>query len=158
MLVLLLALWIIFNGRFTPEILITGIIIVALIFLFACKFLKYSVKIELLTYRFVPFAIGYLAILIKEIIKANFEVLKLIFKGNNKLEPVVYHFHCDLNTELARTILANSITLTPGTITISMHDNEFYVHCLDKSLSEGINESIFVERLRRIDSKIVSVS
>ena len=49
-------------------------------------------------------------------------------------------------------VLANSITLTPGTITIRMEGNEFYVHCLDKEFAEGMESSIFVELLSKMEA------
>ena len=47
--------------------------------------------------------------------------------------------------------LANSITLTPGTITVSLEENRYVIHCLDKSFSEGLNESSFVRLLARME-------
>jgi multicomponent Na+:H+ antiporter subunit E len=48
-------------------------------------------------------------------------------------------------------MLADSITLTPGTITVSLEGNEYVVHCLDKELAEGINTSVFVTLLKRLE-------
>ena len=48
-------------------------------------------------------------------------------------------------------MLANSITLTPGTITVKLSGDEFSVHCLDKSLAVGLSDSIFVKLLMRIE-------
>ena len=49
-------------------------------------------------------------------------------------------------------VLANSITLTPGTITVGLEGQEFYVHCLDKELAEGMENSIFVELLEKMEA------
>ena len=67
------------------------------------------------------------------------------------MEPVIVRVHTDLKSETARVILANSITLTPGTITVSMTDNDLLVHCLDKSLSEGMEDSVFVRLLKKME-------
>jgi multicomponent Na+:H+ antiporter subunit E len=48
-------------------------------------------------------------------------------------------------------ILANSITLTPGTITVSLTDDHLLVHCLDKSLAEGMDDSVFVRLLQKME-------
>ena len=56
-----------------------------------------------------------------------------------------------MKSEAALACLANSITLTPGTITISLDDGLFTVHCLDKSMAEGIADSRFVRLLQRIE-------
>ena len=48
-------------------------------------------------------------------------------------------------------LLANSITLTPGTITVSVEDDRFCVHCLDKELAEGMEDSVFVKLLEEME-------
>lgn len=53
---------------------------------------------------------------------------------------------------MAKVILANSITLTPGTITVSVEGDVFCVHCLDKELAEGIENSVFVQLLERMEA------
>ena len=63
----------------------------------------------------------------------------------------IVRFHTDLKSESAKVLLANSITMTPGTITASLDGDEYVVHCLDKSLAAGIDESIFVAQLRKME-------
>lgn len=154
MFVLLLILWIIFNGKLTLEIAIFGVVISGAVCFFMSRFAGYSFRRELKRVRLLPDMLLYILVLIKEIILANISVLGMIFKGPSKLQPAVYHFRTGLKSPLARTILANSITLTPGTITVSLHEDELYVHCLDKSLAEGISDSVFVHRLERMESKL----
>ena len=154
MFIFLVLLWIIFNGRFTWEILIFGVLISAAVCLFLVKFFDYSFKSELRAVRIIPDLIAYFLVLILEIIKANFAVMKIILKRSKKIEPVVVCFHTDLKTRFARVLLANSITLTPGTITASYHENEYYVHCLDKPLGDGLTDSVFVRRLRKMEAKL----
>ncbi len=75
----------------------------------------------------------------------------MIMSSRYELEPVVVRFRTDLKTAPARILLANSITLTPGTITVSLEENEYVVHCLDKELAKGINNSLFVTLLKRLE-------
>jgi len=146
-----LLLWIIFNGKITLEILLTGIALCAALFLFCCKFLKYSFRKEILIYQRLPMALQYIAILIFEILKANRQVLFFIVTPKYQVEPQFVHFTSNLKTELARVILANSITLTPGTITVGLEGNDFYIHCLDKEFAEGIENSVFVKLLEKME-------
>ena len=60
----------------------------------------------------------------------------------------------DLKTKTARVLLANSITLTPGTITVSLQDNVYTVHCLDKQFGEGLSDSTFVWLLHKIEGQV----
>ncbi len=154
MFLLLLLLWIVFNGRITVEIVIFGILIALAVSLFASRFLGYSFKREFAILKCLPDFLLYLLILVFEIIKANFVLVGMIFKGSKALSPAICHFHTKLRSNIARTILADSITLTPGTITVSMRDDEFYVHCLDRSLANGITTSVFVRRLERMEAKL----
>ena len=89
--------------------------------------------------------------LVKEIIKANFAVIRMIMSSRYEIEPAIVRFKTDLRTTPARITLANSITLTPGTITVLLEDDEYVVHCLDKSLAEGIESSIFVDLLKKME-------
>ena len=93
----------------------------------------------------------YVFVLIKEIIKANFAVIKMITSSRYEIEPAVVRFKTDLKTTPARILLANSITLTPGTITVMLENDEYEVHCLDKSLAEGMNSSVFVKLLEEME-------
>ncbi len=151
MLLLFFLAWVVFNGRLTLEIALFGVAVAGAVFAFVCRFMDYSLKQELLFYRRMPAFLQYLYCLIKEIILANLAVCRLILTRKEEMEPVIVHVHADLKSETARVILANSITLTPGTITVSLTGDKLLVHCLDKSLSEGMEDSVFVRLLQRME-------
>ena len=152
MFLVFLLLWIVFNGRITVEILLIGILLCAALFAFCCKFMNYSVKRDLKMFRLMPMAIQYILILILEILKANRQVLFFIMTPRYQVEPQLVHFTSDLKSEMAKVILANSITLTPGTITVSLEGSDFYVHCLDREFAEGMEHSVFVELLEKMEA------
>jgi len=147
-----LLLWIVFNGRITLEILVTGILLCSALFAFCCKFMNYSIKKDMRMLRRLPLVFQYAVTLIVEILKANRQVLYFIMTPRYQVEPQIVHFTSRLKSETARVVLANSITLTPGTITIGLEGNEFYVHCLDKEFAEGMEDSIFVELLEKMEA------
>lgn len=147
-----LILWIIFNGNFTLEILVIGMILCAALYAFCCKFMGYSMRHDLRLMKRLPMAFQYGIILIIEILKANRQVLHFIMTPRYQVEPQIVHFRSRLKTELGQVILANSITLTPGTITVKLENNEFYVHCLDREFAEGMEDSIFVELLEKMEA------
>ena len=155
MLLLFFLAWIIFNGRVTLEIVLFGIVISLAIFWFVCKFMDYSIRRERNFYRKLPRLLQYGYVLIKEIVSANLAVCRMILTRKEIMEPVIVRVHTDLKTETARVILANSITLTPGTITVSLTGQELLVHCLDKSLSEGMEDSVFVKLLQKLEEEDV---
>ncbi len=151
MLLLFFATWIIFNGRITLEITAFGVVIAGVMFAFICRFMDYSFAKERTLYRSVPLLCMYVLLLIKEIILANLAVCRMVLTRREVMEPVIVKVHTDLKTETARVILANSITLTPGTITVSLTEQELLVHCLDKSLAEGMEDSSFVKLLKKLE-------
>lgn len=150
--ILLMLLWIVFNGKFTWEIFWIGLLVSSAIYLFCVKFIGYSFKSELKIIKKMPLVVKYLAVLLKEIVVANVIVLSMLIKGE-KVSPVLYSFTSDLKTNGAKVALSHSITLTPGTITVELIDNIFIVHCLDKSLSKGLKDSEFIKILKQIESE-----
>lgn len=151
MLLLFFGVWIIFNGKVTLEIVLFGVAIAVGMFWFICRFMDYSWKKEQIVYQTVPLFIQYILILIREIWKANGIVCRMILSRREVVEPVLVHVHTNLKSEMARMILANSITLTPGTITVSLTGDRLLVHCLDKSLAEGMEDSVFVTLLEKME-------
>lgn len=151
MLLLFFCVWVIFNGGATPEILVLGALTSAAMFWFVCRFMGYSMEKERRFYQKAPLFVHYVIVLLREILKANAAVFSMILTRKEEIEPVLVHVRTDLKTETARVILANSITLTPGTITVSMTDRQLLVHCLDKSLAEGMEDSVFVALLKKME-------
>ena len=151
MLLLFFLVWVIFNGRLTLEIALFGTAVSGAVFAFICRFMDYSLEKERRFYKLLPGFFQYLYYLVKEITLANIAVSRLILTRKETMEPVLVHVHTDLKSETARVILANSITLTPGTITVSLTGDKLLVHCLDKSLSEGMEDSVFVRLLRKME-------
>lgn len=151
MILLLFAVWLILNGKVTIEILAFGIVITLAVFAFMCKFMDYNIKKEVMAIRIVPSLLAYLVVLIVEIVKANVATVSLVVNQKVEAEPRIVHFKVPLRTKFCRMLLANSITLTPGTITVEVHQNEYCVHCLDVDFSEGMEDSVFVKRLMRME-------
>lgn len=152
MFIIFFLIWIIFNGQFTLEIAAFGVVIAGAMYWFICRFLDYKPRNDLILCKRFFLMLHYVLVLLMEIIKANGAVFKMIYSARYRLEPAVVHFKTDLHSTFARVLLANSITLTPGTITVSLKDGEYTVHCLDKELAQGIDSSIFVKLLRRIEN------
>lgn len=153
MLLLFFLAWLIFNGRITLEIVIFGVVISAAVFVFICKFMGYSLEKEKNLYKKMPKICKYVALLVFEIIKSNLAVCRMILSAREITEPAIVHIHTKLKKESLKVMLANSITLTPGTITVSLKDQSLLVHCLDKSLAEGMEDSDFVKMLEELEGE-----
>ena len=152
MFVLYFCLWLIFIAMVTPETVIIGLGITTAIFWFTCKFMDYSLKKEMKLYMSIWLLLKYAGILFWEIIQANLSAVHMILSEKEIVEPVLAHFTVDLKTQTGRTLLANAITLTPGTITVHIDGNHFAVHCLDKSMAKGMDCSSFVKVITELEN------
>lgn len=78
--------------------------------------------------------------LLKEVAVANWQVVKVVLDPRLSIDPAMIRFQTRLDSSLGRTLLANSITLTPGTITVDIQGDDFIVHALvaDESAVQGI--------------------
>lgn len=150
-----LILWLFFillSGKWTLEIVLFGLGIAILVFLFACTFMDWNLRREARFLRLLPRIILYGASLIWEIVKANFITLKRIFSRNGE-EPAIVTFHTPIEDEWKRVLLANSITLTPGTITLLLEGDALTVHCLNRADADGLENSAMEGRIARLEGK-----
>lgn len=156
MIILLFLLWIMLNGRLSADagmlqVCIVGIGVSIFAYFFAHKALGYTLKSELHWWKKSPVLLAYFFILVKEIIMANCQMIKLIVNKKASYQPVMLKVKIPLKTNVARVLLANSITLTPGTITAELEDNYFTIHCIDRAFAEGIECSSLVKILERLE-------
>ena len=75
----------------------------------------------------------------------------IIINPKDKPCPEIISFDVGVKTRLLRTLIANSITLTPGTITISLQRDKIIVHCLKKEFIEGFEDSQLVRIAKKIE-------
>ena len=96
---------------------------------------------------------AYGATLLAEIFKANITVIRMILDRNFEPKPQLVHFESGLVELRHRVVLADSITLTPGTITCQLEGDRYLVHCLDEAMVDGLDNGVFVERLSEMEKK-----
>jgi len=152
MFVVFFALWVVFNGKFNLEIAVFGVILSALVYLFSCKFLGYSIEKDRQIARCIPAALRYVWLLVCEIFKSNMALLKVVYSRKIEVKPQLVTFRTPLKGTL-KSILANCITVTPGTISVLSEEDRLTVHCLDKSFMEGIEDTDFQKQLLKMQQK-----
>lgn len=98
--------------------------------------------------------ICYVGLLLREIVKANLAMLKILLGGalKRQVQPLLINVQVPLKSNIAKMTLANSITLTPGTITVENRGTEFVVHCINPDFSRDVDCSAFVEALERMEA------
>lgn len=147
--ILMMLFWVLMSGKFDPFHLSLGVISSGIVSWLSSDLLfqEKSSPAKRLTQvlRFIPYSLW----LIWQIILANLHVIFLalsIKPVKTLLEPQIFTFKTKLTTDFGRFVLANSITLTPGTVTIRVVNDTFYVHAItekamgDLAESESFNE------------------
>ena len=94
--------------------------------------------------------LSYILFLLKEIVEANLCVIRLVY-SKREMEPLLVRFRAGLKTDAARVLVANSITLTPGTITAELDGDELCVHALDRTMDLDVESLDFIKRARRLE-------
>ena len=77
------------------------------------------------------YILKYLIVFIIALIKANFDVAKRVINPKLPINPGIVTYHTTLESDTAKMFLANSITLTPGTLTVDVIDDKLYIHWID---------------------------
>ena len=81
----------------------------------------------------------YLSWLLWQIVLANLHLLKLAFGSADLRQPQIVRYKTELKTDFEKFLLANSITLTPGTVTIKILGDTFYIHAISDFAADGLN-------------------
>jgi multicomponent Na+:H+ antiporter subunit E len=141
--------WISLSGHYTPLLLSLGAL--------SCVLVVYlSMRMEVVDPEGVPLHVAgrflaYLPWLMKEVFVANVVVAKLILHPKMPISPRMVVWHGSQDTDLGRAIYANSITLTPGTITTGVHGHEFQIHALNAADLETGEEEAMDTRCTRVE-------
>ena len=146
----LLVLWLVFAGSITVSNLVLGTLVSGLITLFCHFFMGYSSKAFFASLKKLGAMLHYLCVLMSEILKSNIAVIKIIW-GKEPPKPNLVRFKSSLKSDAFKVLVANSITLTPGTYTVVLDGQNYAVHALDASLNEGIEENVFFQMTEKME-------
>jgi len=139
--IVLMALWVILSGHLDALHLGLGVFSCLLVVwmsgdLFAGQTEKPAPRV----FRVVTLLIPYAFWILKEVAISNLHVLRLALspRGIRHVEPRIIRYKTFLKSDLARFIFANSITLTPGTVTIRLEGDELFVHAISRATAESL--------------------
>lgn len=137
--VIMLSFWVILSGMFDAFHLTLGVISCVLVALFSGEMLFEGLKIEVRA-RQVFGMFVYTPWLVWAIVLSSLEVAYVVLhpKMLDKMDPQLIRFKTKLKSNFARVTFAQSITLTPGTITVSMQDDEMTVYALTRNAAESL--------------------
>jgi len=145
--------WILMSGKFDLFHLTLGGISCVIVALFTSEILfrdrrKGFIQRLVEALRFISYG-GWL---MYQIVLANFHVIGLAVsprRMKRNLDPNIFTFKTRLTTDFARFVLANSITLTPGTVTIRIQDDVFYVHAISRQAIGDFTQSETMSEMER---------
>jgi multicomponent Na+:H+ antiporter subunit E len=98
-----------------------------------------------ITPRTIFYYFAYLGLFLKELVKSNLYVARLVLMPDPDLQPAIIQVKTTLKSAIGRLALANSITLTPGTLVVDIRDDSLFIHCINVSKThpaEGVAESV----------------
>ena len=137
--VIMLSFWVILSGMFDAFHLTLGVISCMLVALFSGEMLFEGLKIEVRA-RQVFGMLVYFPWLLWAIILSSLEVAYIVLHPQmlDKMDPQLIRFKTKLKSNFARVTFAQSITLTPGTITVSLQNDEMTVYALTRSAADSL--------------------
>ncbi len=129
-LIVLALTWFLLTGSLRKDELIIGgfaLVLVAVLF-FGYSDLYRAVKV---TPKIILFYPWYFLVFLKELIAANIDVALRVLNPALPINPGIVEVKTSLKDPLSKLILANSITLTPGTLTVDVKDDSMFIHWID---------------------------
>ncbi len=146
---ILFAFWMLLSGHFDPFHLTLGAICCIITAYLFHDLLFANVRVgdmRVVALRF----LCYIPWLIQQIVLSNLHVASVVLRRKMPINPQIITFKTKLETDISSITLANSITLTPGTITMDIRDGVYYVHALDQKVADDLNAGEMEDRVAHI--------
>lgn len=145
----LFAVWLLLSGHYTPTLMTYGAL--------SCLGVVLLVgHLGILDDEALPTHLGlglvlYIPWLLKEILFSNLAVAKVILSPSLPIHPRILRVDASQKTDVGRVVYANSITLTPGTVTLDARDGKLLVHALMTDSAEGLLSGEMDRRVARLE-------
>ena len=147
--VMLFGFWVLLSGKYDLFHLALGVGCSLLIAYLTHDLLFANVRIgnaRVIAMRF----FAYIPWLLYQIITSNIYVASVVLGPKQRVKPQIIRFKTKLESDISWVTLANSITLTPGTITMDIKDGEFFVHALDKKVADDLHAGEMEDRVAHV--------
>ncbi len=152
LIVVLSSFWMINSGYLKPMLLTFGVLSVA--FVCAMAWRMKSTDGEAFPVIFPSFKLpGYILWMVGQVIAANIDVIKRVWGGRAAISPVIIQTPSTQKTEAATVLYANSITMTPGTITLAVRGDMLEVHALSREGAEELQQGEMDRRVTALEGK-----
>ncbi len=143
------ATWMLWSGMMKPLLLGLGLVSVLLVLWLALRigFFDPSMHALHLLRRLPRFWLW----LIPEIVKANLAVTRIVLSPSLPVSPCITTVHASGLSRVSQAVLANTITLTPGTLTLDIDEGRIEVHCLTREAAKALEAPALIERAGQLD-------
>ena len=133
----LMLIWVIANGTLALDTLIAGVVITAAIALAFASFARVYSVIRW-SPKVIIYYLMYLGVFLLELTKANLNVMRLVFSPRIDITPGIVEIKTELKSPIGRLALANSITLTPGTLVVDIKGDSLFIHWINVSATDPV--------------------
>lgn len=139
------AVWLLWSGQYTPLVLALGVVSAALVTWLAVHvgFLDLEAYVE----RRAAALLSFSAWLLKEIALANLAVARLILTPRLPIDTSIVKIDAAHLSPVSQVVLANAITLTPGTLSVDVNGGQIEVHCLTREAAAQVREGSMTRRV-----------
>lgn len=149
--VLLFLFWVILNGRFTFDVIVVGVLVIIPVSIFNYRFAGISWKTEKKIWAKIFLIIIYLLNILVEVVRSNVLMIKIVLAPKINIKPQLVYFDSPVRSEMAKVMLANSITLTPGSVTFKVDGNRYGVHAIDPIVGDHLEDNKLVRMIKKIE-------
>ncbi len=150
LLLLLVTAWLLWSGHYTPLLLGLGALSCILSLYLAHRIGFFD---EMFSLQVIPRLPRYWGWLLLEIVRSSFEVARIILHPKPPISPTVVEFEAAPRDPVGQAILGNAITLTPGTLTLDVHNGRISVHCLTRAGADALLCGEFNRRAAKLTEK-----
>jgi len=119
--------WILLNGNFAIDTVFAGVLVAAVITVFFHDGLSFFTEFRLTPQALIA-TVQYFYYFFKALLISNFQIAAIVISPDLPINPGIVKVRTKLKSRMGRLLLANSITLTPGTLTVEMSDEFYYIH------------------------------
>ena len=127
---LMFVVWLGFTTTLEPTEVLTGVLVSFVVSLMTVSVFK-CCALDIFLPQKLFYIFKYVVVFTIALLKANFDVARRVVSPALPINPGIVEFETKLTNEFAKMVLANSITLTPGTLSIDMVGNRYYIHWID---------------------------
>ena len=135
----LFAIWLMLNSTLAWQVWVLGALLAA-VGAVTMRHIATAYVGVTFTPRSILYYFAYLGLFLKELVQANLKVAYLVLMPDPDLKPAIIQVKTSLKTAIGRLTLANSITLTPGTLVIDIKDDSLFIHCINVSETHPADE------------------